>query len=83
MKYLGFITVENCSDQKEFEDIALVILEEFPNTDLTIVEDNESYFVIKFLCEEFEEIQELTSLISYILTGEHINKFSITVNYNE
>jgi len=83
MKYVGFITVENCSNQKEFEDISYVILEEVANTDLIIIENNESYFVLKFLCEEFEEIQELSSLIAYLLTGEHISKFSITVNYNE
>lgn len=83
MKYLGFITVENCSTQKEFEDIASLILDEFSNMELSIIEDNEYYFVIKFTCEEFEEIQELSSIIAYILTGEHITKYSITINYND
>jgi hypothetical protein len=83
MKQIGYITVEECTGDKDFYGIAPLVLEEFNNMDLHIIEENESYFVLKFICEDFEDVQELVSTCSYILAGENIIKFSVTINNDE
>lgn len=83
MRQIGYITVEECTADKDLIGIGELILDEFSSMELHIVEENEAYFVVKFICEEFEEVQDLVSIISYILTGEQISKFSITINNEE
>jgi hypothetical protein len=83
MRQAGYITVEECTGDKDLYVIPYLIAEEFPNIEINIIEENESYFVLKFICEDFEEVQEIASICAYILTGEKINKFSITVNSDD
>lgn len=83
MRQAGFITIEECTGDKDFYGIPPLIIEEFPNMEIYIIEENEAYFVLKFICEDFEEVQELVSTCSYILSGENINKFSITINTDD
>jgi hypothetical protein len=80
MRQTGYITVEECTGDKDFYGITPLIIEQFPNIEIHAIEENESYFVLKFICEDFEEVQDLVATCSYILTGENIIKFSITIN---
>lgn len=83
MRQPGYLTVEQVSEYKEFEEIPSILLNEFSNIEVSIVEQCEYYFVLKFICEDFEEIQELVSTVTYILIGENIYKFIITLNCDE
>lgn len=80
MRQAGYITIEECTGDKDFYGIPNLIIEQFSNTEVEVIEQTESYFVLKFFCEDFEEVQEISSMCAYILTGELINKFSITIN---
>jgi hypothetical protein len=78
-----YITIEESSGCSDLVGISSLILQEFPNLDLNIVEDNSVYFVLHFVYEEFEEAQEVASTITYLLLGEGIYRFKITVNTND
>ncbi len=80
MRQAGYITIEECTGDKDFYGIPNLIVEQFSNIEVEVIEQTESYFVLKFFCEDFEEVQEISSMCAYILTGELINKFSITIN---
>jgi hypothetical protein len=80
MRQAGYITIEECTGDKDFYGIPQLILEEFCNIEVSIVEENEGYFVLKYICEDFEDVQQIVSICAYILAGEQMNKFSITVN---
>jgi hypothetical protein len=83
MRQPGYITIEQTCENKDFEGISSLILDEFSNAEVSLIEECEYYFVIKFICEDFEEIQEIASTISYILIGEGIHKFILTLNCDE
>ena len=83
MRQLGYLTVEQVSENKEFEGISTLVLDEFSNIEVSVIEECEYYFVLKFICEGFEEIQEIVSTVSYILIGEGIYKYIITLNCDE
>lgn len=83
MRQPGYLTVEQVSENKEFEGISTLVLEEFSNIEVSVIEECEYYFVLKFICEDFEEIQEIVSTVSYILIGEGIYKYIITLNCDE
>lgn len=83
MRQEGYLNVEQISEYRQFDGLAYLILEEFPNLELEIKEDYEHYFVIHFICEDLEDVQELVSTTSYILVGEGVNKYTITLNLNE
>jgi GTP cyclohydrolase III len=83
MRQIGYVTVEECTGDNDFYGIPHLVINEFSNIEASIVEQNEMYFVIKYICEDFEEVQELVATISHILTGENIIKFSITINNEE
>jgi hypothetical protein len=80
MRQVGYITIEECTGDKDFHGVPQLIVEEFSNIEVTIIEENNSYFVLKYICEDFEDVQQIASICAYIITGELINKFSITVN---
>jgi hypothetical protein len=74
MRQPGFITVEDCTNNPDFVGIGEIILDEFTNLEVSLVEDTDNYFVFKFICEDYEEVQEIVSIIGYILTGAEISK---------
>lgn len=80
MRQTGYITIEERTGDKDFYGIPNLIVEQFSNIEVSIIEENEAYFVLKFIYENFEEVQEIVSICAYILTGELIDKFSITIN---
>ena len=82
MRQQGYITIEEESGAV-LHGIAPLIVDEFPNMELSIMEDTSYYFVIKFFCDDFAEVQELISTIAYILCGESIHKYTTTLNCNE
>ena len=83
MRQPGYLTVEQVSENTEFDGISTLVLEEFSNIEVSVIEECEYYFVLKFICEDFEEIQEIVSTVSYILIGEGIYKYIITLNCDE
>lgn len=79
----AYITVEDTTGSGYLKEIPHQILDEFDNTDVSIIENTEYYFVIKIVYEDYSEIQEIVSTISYIITGYQIDRFTITVNSTE
>ena len=77
-----YITVED-NTGTELDKLAIDIAQEFPNLDIQITESCGYYFVIKIFYDDFEEIQEVASTLSYLLLGEGIYRYVITVNCTE
>jgi len=48
-----------------------------------VVQDTESYFVIKFIYDDFIEVQEVISNISYTLIQEGINNYTTILNCDD
>ena len=76
----AFITVEDTAGLDDLEGVADKVLEEFPNLDIELKDHATFYFVLKVLYDEYEELQELIGTISYILIGEEIMRYTITLN---
>lgn len=82
-RQIGYITIEDSSGSDSLSGIASLIVEDFPNAELQIMEDTGYYFVIKFFCEDYTEVQDIVAATSYILAGEGILKYIVTINCNE
>jgi len=82
IKKPAFITVQEGSGVS-LRGIVSLILDDFPNTDMFIMEDTEYYFVIKFIYDDFVEVQEIAAAISYLLIQEGICEFTTTLNCDE
>jgi hypothetical protein len=83
MRQHGYITIEENTGAASMNGIAALIAEEFPNIEIAIMEDTSYYFVLKFLYDDFVDVQEIVSTIAYILCGEGIHKYTTTLNCNE
>lgn len=83
MRQRGYITIEESTGASSLNGIAALIVEEFPNQEIVIMEDTGYYFVIKFICDDFADVQEIAATIAYILCGEGIYKYTTTLNCNE
>lgn len=77
-----YITIED-NTGTELDYLANDMLSEFPNLDVQLTESCGYYFVLKAFYDDFTEIQELVSTISYMIIGEGISRFVVTVNSNE
>lgn len=83
MRQHGYITIEEDTGAASLNGIAALIADEFPNLEIAIMEDTGYYFVIKFICDDFADVQEIAGTIAYILCGEGIHKYTTTLNCNE
>lgn len=83
MRQQGYITIEEGTGGCDLNGIAPLIIEEFPNVDIHIMEDTGYYFVLKFLYEDYADVQEISGTIAHILCGEGIYKYTTTLNCNE
>lgn len=77
---IGYINIEDGTGFDDFCQVGEQITEEFPNLDLELIENTSYYIVLKVVYDEYEEIQELVSTISYLLTAAEITRFTITIN---
>lgn len=82
-RQIGYITIEESTGGAGLTGIAPLIVDEFPNSDLHIMEDTGYYFVIKFFTEEYTDVQDIIAATSYILAGEGIQKYTVTINCDE
>jgi len=82
MKKPAFVTIEDSSGCN-LSGIATLVVEDFPNMDMYIMQDTESYFVIKFIYDDFIEVQEVISNISYTLIQEGINNYTTILNCDD
>ena len=82
IKKPAFVTIQESSGCSLL-GIAQLILDEFPNIDMNLIEDTESYFVIKFIYDDYIELQEVISSLSYILVQEGILEYITTINCDE
>ena len=80
MKKRTYITIE---DGDYLYGIAPLVIEEFPNIDIQIIENTEYYFVLNCIYEDYSDIQDIVSTLSYILIGEGVEKFKITINTDD
>lgn len=80
MKKRAYITIE---DGDYLHGIAPLVIDEFSNIDIQIIEDTEYYFVLNCIYEDHEDIQDIVSTLSYILIGEGVEKFKVTVNTDD
>ena len=82
-RQIAFVTIEESTGSQTLNGIAPLIIDEFPNVDMYIMEDTGYYFVLKFFYEDFPDVQDIMAVISYILAGELISKYTVTINCNE
>ena len=83
IKKPAFITIEDASGTSDLRGLAPMILDEIDNLDAYIIEDTDYYFVLKLIYDELTEVQDITSLIGYILVQEGIYRYTITLNLDE
>jgi len=82
IKKPAFVTVQESSGLS-IKGIAALVLDEFPNMDMFLMEDTESYFVLKFIYDDFVEVQDVVSNISYTLIQEGIYEYTTTLNCDD
>lgn len=78
----AYLTVQDDSGFN-LDGIAVQVLDDFPNLDMEVVEDNSAYFVLRFIYDDFVEVQEVVAAVSYLLIQETIFEFKITLNCDE
>jgi len=47
------------------------------------MEDTDYYFVLKFFYDDFNDVQEVIGAVSFILAGEGIYRYTVTLNCND
>lgn len=83
IRQIAYITIEESTGSERLNGIAPLIIDDFSNIEIQILEDTEYYFVLKFFYDDFTDIQDIIATISYILVGEKIYKYTVTINYND
>ena len=82
-RQIAYITIEESTGSDCLNGIAPLVLEDFPNIDMHVMEDTEYYFVLKFFYDDFNDVQEVIGAVSYILAGEGIYRYTVTLNCND
>ena len=82
-RQIAYITIEESTGSENLNGIAPLVLDDFPNVEMNIMEDTGYYFVLKFFYDDYADVQDIIGAISYILAGEGIYKYTVTINCNE
>lgn len=78
-----YITIEESSGFNYLDGVTDELCKQYNNEVLELVEDYDSYFVLKVYYEEKEDIIDISSVITSLLLSCNIYRFTVTINYEE
>lgn len=80
MNAKAWITVEDHTLIPGFNSIAQEVIDNLQNSDVSVKENNYSYFVLELVYENYDEVKEVCSLTTYLLLNAYITEFTMTTN---